>query len=423
MGAIGRHDVPRHHDPRPAPPGPRHARTCREVGAGADRRDRVLGDGFLFILLQIFTAGILVLAANTAFQDFPRLASILARDRFMPSQFRNRGDRLVFSNGVVILAGLACLLIYVYDAELTRLIQLYVVGVFTAFTLSQAGMVRRWFRLRGAGGAERRHQRDRRLHDRHRAHHRHDHEVPEGAKIVIAAMPIIVLLFLAVHRHYEHVGRLLRGRGLTADREAANSSSCSCATSGRRRSTPSGTCGASVRRASCTALRGAGGRFVRGGRVGGARAAAGRPRDAPRRRGASPPRRPPVRARPPADRGRVRDARAARAAHRHSWWQFVRSSSNLMLKTRFLFEPASSSPTSHCCPSSSRRPRTPSARSSPNGSVVLVPVSGVHDAAVRAIVYAKSLRPGGGRGHLLLAPIRRTPTSSRAGTTAASTCR
>ena len=102
-------------------------------------------------MLQIFTAGILVLAANTAFQDFPRLSSILARDRFMPSQFRNRGDRLVFSNGVLILAVIASLLIWLFDAELTRLIQLYVVGVFTAFTLSQAGMVRRWFKVQGRG--------------------------------------------------------------------------------------------------------------------------------------------------------------------------------------------------------------------------------------------------------------------------------
>ena len=104
--------------------------------------------GFLFYVLQAFTAGILILAANTAYQDFPRLSAILARDRFMPSQFRNRGDRLVFSNGVLVLAVLACLLIYAFDANLTRLIQLYVVGVFTAFTLSQAGMVRRWMRLR-----------------------------------------------------------------------------------------------------------------------------------------------------------------------------------------------------------------------------------------------------------------------------------
>ena len=106
---------------------------------------------FSYFLLQGLTAGILILAANTSYQDFPRLSAILARDRFMPSQFRNRGDRLVFSNGIIILAVAASALIYAFDADLTRLIQLYVVGVFTAFTLSQAGMVRRWLRLKGPG--------------------------------------------------------------------------------------------------------------------------------------------------------------------------------------------------------------------------------------------------------------------------------
>ena len=113
--------------------------------------DAIFGRGFWFLVLQVFTAGILVLAANTAFQDFPRLSSILARDQFVPSQFRNRGDRLVFSNGVLVLAALAIILIWHYDAQLTRLIQLYVIGVFTAFTLSQGGMVRRWFRVKGPG--------------------------------------------------------------------------------------------------------------------------------------------------------------------------------------------------------------------------------------------------------------------------------
>ena len=82
--------------------------------------DAVFGGGLWFIVLQVFTAGILVLAANTAFQDFPRLSSILARDQFMPSQFRNRGDRLVFSNGVLVLAALALFLVWLYDAELTK---------------------------------------------------------------------------------------------------------------------------------------------------------------------------------------------------------------------------------------------------------------------------------------------------------------
>ncbi|HEX5948023.1 MAG TPA: APC family permease, partial [Actinomycetota bacterium] len=105
--------------------------------------ETVFSGGAMFYVLQVFTALILILAANTAYQDFPRLSAILARDRFMPSQFRNRGDRLVFSNGIVVLSGLAMLLVWIFDADLTRLIQLYVVGVFTAFTLSQAGMVRR----------------------------------------------------------------------------------------------------------------------------------------------------------------------------------------------------------------------------------------------------------------------------------------
>ncbi len=111
----------------------------------------VFGGGFGFYTLQIFTAAILVLAANTAFQDFPRLAAILADHRLMPRQFRNRGDRLVFSNGVVVLAALAGLLIVAFDAQVTRLIQLYVVGVFTSFTLSQIGMVRHWLRSREPG--------------------------------------------------------------------------------------------------------------------------------------------------------------------------------------------------------------------------------------------------------------------------------
>ncbi len=114
------------------------------------------GTSPLFYLVQAFTAAILVLAANTAYQDFPRLASILARDRFMPGQFMNRGDRLVFSNGVIGLALGSIVVIVAFNADLSRLIQLYVVGVFTSFTLSQAGMVRHWLaeRHKGADAAK-----------------------------------------------------------------------------------------------------------------------------------------------------------------------------------------------------------------------------------------------------------------------------
>jgi amino acid transporter len=104
-----------------------------------------------FYILQVFTAAILILAANTAYQDFPRLSAILARHKLVPRQYLNRGDRLVFSNGVITLALVASALVIVFDAEVSRLIQLYVVGVFTAFTLSQTGMVRHWLRTREQG--------------------------------------------------------------------------------------------------------------------------------------------------------------------------------------------------------------------------------------------------------------------------------
>ena len=173
--------------------------------------EAVYGGGAGFIVLQITTALVLILAANTAYQDFPRLSSILAGDRFMPRQFINRGDRLVFSNGVVMLALFASLLVVIYDAEVTRLIQLYVVGVFTSFTLSQTGMVLRWRRLRPPGWKGKATVNaigavttgivlivvatTKFLH---------------GAWIVITAVPLIVMLFKAINRHYVSVAEQLR---------------------------------------------------------------------------------------------------------------------------------------------------------------------------------------------------------------------
>jgi amino acid transporter len=174
----------------------------------------VFGEGFLFYLVQATTAGILVLAANTAYQDFPRLSSILARDGYLPRQFQNRGDRLVFSNGVVVLAALAGLLLWAFEADVSRLIQLYVVGVFTSFTLSQSGMVVHWLR------------------DRQGTWRRSivinavgavctgvvliviaASKFLEGAWMVITAMPFIVAFFALIHRHYQSVSReLSRGR-------------------------------------------------------------------------------------------------------------------------------------------------------------------------------------------------------------------
>jgi amino acid transporter len=105
-------------------------------------------DGFspAFYLVAAVTGLILVLAANTAFNGFPVLGSILARDDLLPRQLHTRGDRLAFSNGIIFLAGAASLLIFLFDAQVTRLIQLYIVGVFISFTLSQTGMVRHWTR-------------------------------------------------------------------------------------------------------------------------------------------------------------------------------------------------------------------------------------------------------------------------------------
>jgi amino acid transporter len=98
------------------------------------------------VIVSIVTGLILVLAANTAFNGFPVLGSILARDGYLPRQLHTRGDRLAFSNGILILAGAAAFLVVIFDADVTRLIQLYIVGVFVSFTLSQIGMVRHWNR-------------------------------------------------------------------------------------------------------------------------------------------------------------------------------------------------------------------------------------------------------------------------------------
>jgi amino acid transporter len=181
----------------------------------------VFGDhtpGFFYV--QFFTAAILVLAANTAYQDFPRLASILAQDRYLPRQLHNRGDRLVFSNGVVALALFASLLVYLFDAEVTRLIQLYIVGVFVSFTLGQGGMVLRWTRKMRDSALP---PEERRRMQRSRAINAVGatttgvvlvivlfSKFTHGAWIVVVSMPILFSIMKGISRHYERVARELR---------------------------------------------------------------------------------------------------------------------------------------------------------------------------------------------------------------------
>jgi len=112
---------------------------------------RVFGIGGPYYVIQAATTLILLFAANTAYADFPRLSSILARDGFVPRQFANQGDRLVFSNGIMLLSGFTILLVVVFAGDTHALLPLYAIGVFISFTLSQAGMVRRWLRRHGVG--------------------------------------------------------------------------------------------------------------------------------------------------------------------------------------------------------------------------------------------------------------------------------
>jgi amino acid transporter len=111
----------------------------------------LVGDGFPYYLVQVSTAVILALAANTGFTGFPRLAAVLANDRFMPRHFADRGERLAFSFGILVLAALASVVLVAFSGSVTALIPLYTIGVFLAFTLSQTGLVRRWLRLRPRG--------------------------------------------------------------------------------------------------------------------------------------------------------------------------------------------------------------------------------------------------------------------------------
>jgi amino acid transporter len=171
------------------------------------------GDGVMFFVLQGFTAAILVLAANTAFNGFPVLASLLGRHGYLPRQLAHRGDRLVFSNGILVLAGLSAVLIVAFDAEVTRLIQLYILGVFLSFTLSQVGMVRHWAReLRTVPRPERRVLRHKQLINGTGAVVTGlvfvivlVTKFAAGAWIVVLAAPLIFMVMKAIATHYRDV--------------------------------------------------------------------------------------------------------------------------------------------------------------------------------------------------------------------------
>ena len=172
------------------------------------------GRGWPYYAVQAATMLILVLAANTAYADFPRLASIVARDRFLPRQFMNRGDRLAFSNGIVILSGLGAALLVVFGGDTHALIPLYMIGVFVSFTLSQAGMVVHWRTLRGPGwkmsaaingfGA---------LVTGVVLLVVATTKAAEGAWIIILMIPTLVTIFMITRRHYDHVASELTLRG------------------------------------------------------------------------------------------------------------------------------------------------------------------------------------------------------------------
>jgi amino acid transporter len=172
----------------------------------------------MYYLVQALTFAILILAANTSYQGFPRLAAVLARDRYFPRQFVNLGDRLVYSNGIIVLAATAALLIWIFHADVIALIHLYVIGVFTAFTLSQAGMVQYWRRLKepqwrrrvavnGLGAATTGLVTLLVIQAKFTA----------GAWMVTIAVPLLILAFLAINRHYRVVARRLRA-GMAAVR-------------------------------------------------------------------------------------------------------------------------------------------------------------------------------------------------------------
>jgi len=177
---------------------------------------QVFGRTWMYYVIQAFTAIILLLAVTTSFAGFPMLASLMAKDGFLPRQFANLGDRLVFSNGILILAGVSSALLVIFGGSTHALIPLYAIGVFTAFTLSQGGMVLHWWRERGPRWLP------------HAVMNGFGAIVTgvvvavvgatkflHGAWIVIIVIPLMVSAFLAVRRHYDSLGAQLTLQGFS----------------------------------------------------------------------------------------------------------------------------------------------------------------------------------------------------------------
>ncbi len=176
---------------------------------------QILGDGPIYLFIQVVTLLILLLAANTSYADFPRLCYFLARDGFCPRQLSLLGDRLVYSNGIILLGVCAAILVVIFRGEVNAIIPLYAVGVFTSFTLSQAGMVRRWFNERTSGWQA-------------SALMNGLGTIATlvvlgvivttkflgGAWLVVVAIPMVVSLFLAINRHYKYVAERLSIQGI-----------------------------------------------------------------------------------------------------------------------------------------------------------------------------------------------------------------
>jgi amino acid transporter len=188
-----------------------HAVPNPEVTVIAQIASQVFGTGFMFYVIQTTTAIILIMAANTAFAGLPLLWALMAKDGFMPRQFTKRGKRLGFSNGIIVLAFMACILVILFRGETHLLLPLYAVGVFISFTISQTGMLTRWFRTKEKGW-------------RHKAFINGLGAVVtfvtviiiaatkfmNGAWIVCILMPIIVITMLKIKHHYEKVAEQLR---------------------------------------------------------------------------------------------------------------------------------------------------------------------------------------------------------------------